>query len=233
MQKLGRVFISFDIDGTLIAFGGASKNHPLSVCQAFSELFFPIESPEVFLKHPIDGMTDYVIIKEILEKMEQDTSDETIEMVKEKIENIFIGYPMSIPDILPGVTKLLEELSQIPNVTIGIASGNFPRIGWKKMELTNLIEYFPSKICGMGLHSSRKNALLEAKEVAERIVGAEFSKCIHIGDTIADHKAAKDAGFIPVIVKTGRHKEFDINDGSLIIENFDMGLDTLIEYIQQ
>ena len=62
-------FISFDIDGTLLKFGGASRNHPLAFSKAFEELLTPIGLPEAFLGKPVDGKTDFWLVKELIRKV--------------------------------------------------------------------------------------------------------------------------------------------------------------------
>lgn len=226
-----KILVTFDIDGTLIAFGGSSRNHPESFSKAFSSHYGKIGYPEAFLGYKIDGKTDFQVTKEMLQKLEVDSSYESIKSMQEEIERNYFSYTNDPPNVLPGVEKLLNSLCNCENVVIGIASGNFPEIGWKKLEITNLLKYFPDKICGMGDFPTRIDALNDARERAEIMLKQKFDICFHVGDTLTDASSAHSAGFYPIVVNTGRHKYTEFDFDALVIDNFLIGFEKIMEKI--
>jgi phosphoglycolate phosphatase len=104
--------------------------------------------------------------------------------------------------VMPGVEAALEHL-QANGAELGVATGNLESIGWLKIELAGLREWFT-----FGGFSDRfivrSEMIAHAAELARAIVGADASVCV-VGDTPADISAAR-ANSLPVIaVATGRY----------------------------
>ena len=117
------------------------------------------------------------------------------------------------------------------NVTLGISSGNFEKIGWKKLEITNLLKYFPNKICGMGDFDTRVEALLDSKEHAIQATGGPFDCYIHVGDTYNDVESARKAGYFPIAVNSGRAKIEQDGAPLLIINDYEQGFNDIISLV--
>jgi phosphoglycolate phosphatase len=104
--------------------------------------------------------------------------------------------------VMPGVEETLRHL-QARGAALGVATGNLESIGWMKIELAGLREWFT-----FGGFSDRfivrAEMIAHAAEIARAIVGANASVCV-VGDTPFDISAAK-ANSLPVIaVATGRY----------------------------
>jgi phosphoglycolate phosphatase len=104
--------------------------------------------------------------------------------------------------VMPGVETTLEYL-QAQGAALGIATGNLESIGWLKIELAGLREWFT-----FGGFSDRFIVRAEmighAAALARAIVGVDASVCV-VGDTPFDISAAR-ANTLPVIaVATGRY----------------------------
>lgn len=104
--------------------------------------------------------------------------------------------------VMPGVESTLEYL-QAKGAVLGVATGNLESIGWLKIELAGLRDWFT-----FGGFSDRfivrSEMVAHAAQMARAIVGTDASVCV-VGDTPADISAAR-ANSLPVIaVATGRY----------------------------
>lgn len=227
-----QVFISWDIDGTLILGTNATKFHLEAFKLACEELFGPCDTPEPFLGRSIDGWMDKGIIKAMIEKIGAEATEENIAKAQARMEDIFIETCTEVPEVPNGVIDTLEYLVKQPNVTMGVASGNFPRIAWRKLELAGIAKYFPQKIGGLGVVIDRKDAVVMARKNAEAITGKTFDIVMHIGDTPADINAAIGAGAIAFGVRTGRVAYPEYPTPSHIFANLIEGHDQLLKLLE-
>jgi phosphoglycolate phosphatase len=104
--------------------------------------------------------------------------------------------------VMPGVEAALEHL-QARGAVLGVATGNLESIGWLKIELAGLREWF--RFGGFSdRFIVRSEMIAHAAALARAIAGADASVCV-VGDTPADISAAR-ANSLPVIaVATGRY----------------------------
>jgi phosphoglycolate phosphatase-like HAD superfamily hydrolase len=104
--------------------------------------------------------------------------------------------------VCPGVRRLLDRL-QRAGVPMGLVSGNFVRIGWKKVERAGLKHHFGiGAFAGMGKDRAAllKIAMREAREKGWLQKGTPVSL---VGDTPRDIQAARANGVLAVAVATG------------------------------
>ncbi|OHT07254.1 haloacid dehalogenase-like hydrolase family protein [Tritrichomonas foetus] len=226
-----QIFISWDIDGTLILGKDATKFHLEAFHLACEELFGKCDTPEVFLGHSIDGMMDSSILSEMITKLGHQPTEETLKKTQEKMEDIFIQNCTAIPEVPNGVVETLEQLVKYPNITMAIASGNYPRIAWRKLELCGIAKYFPDRLGGLGVIRERKDAVSLARKLAEEKKGHKFDIYMHIGDTPSDILAAQAAGSIPFGVRTGRVNYPEYPTPSYIHNNLIEGHDELFRLL--
>ena len=104
--------------------------------------------------------------------------------------------------VMPGVEETLRHL-QARGAALGVATGNLEAIGWLKVELAGLRDWFT--FGGFSdRFSIRSEMIAHAAAIARAIAGADASVCV-VGDTPADITAAQ-ANSLPVIaVATGRY----------------------------
>jgi phosphoglycolate phosphatase-like HAD superfamily hydrolase len=104
--------------------------------------------------------------------------------------------------VMPGVVAALAHL-RAKGAVLGVATGNLEVIGWQKIEIAGLREWFT--FGGFSdRFAERADMVGHAARLARAIVGANASVCI-VGDTPADIMAAQ-ANKLPVIaVATGRY----------------------------
>jgi phosphoglycolate phosphatase-like HAD superfamily hydrolase len=122
-------------------------------------------------------------------------------------------------------------MSKIPDLSLGICSGNLPRIGWKKLESAGLTSYFKDKIAGWGLYRSRADILRDAISQGEQHIHGEFDWVIHIGDTPEDVKAAIAVGALGVMVEVPARQYDDVPQPCSVLRNLDIDFDEIMNIV--
>jgi phosphoglycolate phosphatase-like HAD superfamily hydrolase len=195
--------VLFDIDGTLLASGGAGK---LALETAFTEDF------GIKLRHqvPYSGRTDRAIVRELFESHD-------LEETPASLEKLLAGYLQRLPDclhrmqgrVLPGILDLLLTLRQRDHVAVGLLTGNV-RAGAKvKLGHFGLYEHF--SFGGFGDdHFDRDDVAREALAAVRAHVSpqVEPERIWVIGDTPLDVRCARVIGARVLAVATGGH-DFD------------------------
>jgi phosphoglycolate phosphatase-like HAD superfamily hydrolase len=192
----------FDIDATLLKTGYAGLR---ALNRAFQQLYRIPEATEGIRP---EGKTDPLIIREMLDKNTPhlDPDREIPRMVE-----LYLDYlTEEVQDspgfhLMPGVRDLLEELSQIPAIALGLATGNLEKGAWIKLRRAGLESYF--SFGGFGSDSeNRTDLVLAAIRRAEEQLGrwVSLDSVYVIGDTPRDIVHAKEAGVRSVAVATGR-----------------------------
>jgi phosphoglycolate phosphatase-like HAD superfamily hydrolase len=223
-----RIFISWDVDGTLVLGQNGNAIHHRCFCGAVGELFAPVPCDvEEFLGHTVNGSMDAGIVFEILQKLGFEPTPANLARVQARTEALF-REAGAVPSVCTGIPETLEYLVGQPNVTIGLASGNFPGVAWAKLEAVGLLKYFPDRIGGLGTMIDRKDAVLAAIAAAEKVTGVTFDVKTHVGDTLADADAAIGAGAIPFLVRTGREPVTEAPEGVTIVDNLLVGKDDFL-----
>jgi len=195
--------ILFDIDGTLLATGGAGM---LAFERAFNELF---NLSAVWGDLRPDGKTDPVIIDEItLRVMKRKLTDDERQTLTRRYHEYFrmeINRATAFR-LMPGVENALARLAARGDVRLGVATGNFEEAAWLKLEKGGLRQYF--SFGGFGSDSSDRFELTRlALARGREAVGAPVPACdvSVIGDTPADILAGQRLGARTVAIATGRH----------------------------
>jgi phosphoglycolate phosphatase-like HAD superfamily hydrolase len=111
--------------------------------------------------------------------------------------------------VMPGVEATLAHL-KAKGAAVGVATGNIEAIGWHKIEIAELRDWF-----SFGGFSDRfavrADMIAHAARIARAIVGPDASVCV-VGDTPFDVSAAR-ANQLPVIaVATGRYSFDELMD---------------------
>jgi phosphoglycolate phosphatase-like HAD superfamily hydrolase len=197
----------FDIDGTLLASGGAGKAAlEAALAQDFAT---PIRA-----KVPYSGRTDRAIVRELLHV-------HGIEENAANLERLFAGYLRRLPEylqshngsVLPGIKQLLTLLAEREDVAVGLLTGNV-RAGAKvKLGHFGLFESFA--FGGFGDHHfDRDDVAREALVEVRRHIGhhIQSEQVWVIGDTPLDVRCARAIGARVAAVATGIHTLKDLAD---------------------
>ena len=203
-----RRLLLFDIDGTLVK-GGPAKG----AFEYAMESVFGTAGPIV--GHNFAGKTDAQIARELLQGagLEDREIEEGFgrlwDMYLAELEARLVGEPM---DILPGVISLLEHLQGLPDVALGLLTGNIKRGARLKLRSAGLTEFFSvggfGAVGGFGSDSEiRENLTAYAMGRAAEEFGTIFDPqaVVVIGDTPRDVACGRFGGTRTVAVATGRY----------------------------
>jgi phosphoglycolate phosphatase len=194
----------FDIDGTLIASGGAGK---AALEAALTEEF---GVPRIFDKLELSGRTDRAIMTDLFRLH---VLDDTPDNHRRLLDSYLRHLPAYLPAgrILPGIGELLAHLAERGDVAIGLLTGNV-RAGAKvKLGFFGLYDYFA--FGGYGDHHlDRDDVAREAlAEVRRQFNGSIRAEHIWvIGDTPLDIRCARSIGARAVAVATGWHSAAEL-----------------------
>jgi phosphoglycolate phosphatase len=190
----------FDIDGTLLASGGAGKAAiEASLCEEFEV--------ELCVQVRYSGRTDRAIIRDLLRH-------HGVAETPDNFQRLVNGYLRRLPErlrqlngrVLPGIAALLRELQDRSNVSVGLLTGNL-RAGAKvKLGHFDLHEHFV--FGGFGdEHFERDDVAREALRSVHQHVGPHClpERVWVIGDTPLDVQCARAIGARAVAVATGSH----------------------------
>jgi phosphoglycolate phosphatase len=188
----------FDIDGTLLhAQGGVHTD-------AFSW------SVEAVMGHPLSmdgvavhGSTDTAILRDafrlaaIGDEVWQPRLEEILDRMRARV--LEQRESMSVT-VMPGVLSMLAYLKSRGKL-LGVATGNLEQIGWLKIELAGLRDWF--SFGGFSdRHALRSDMIANALAGARKLAGNHVKVCV-VGDTPSDIAAAKANGLPTIAVATG------------------------------
>jgi phosphoglycolate phosphatase-like HAD superfamily hydrolase len=205
---MARVLL-FDVDGTLISAGGAGRR---SIERALGRHLEPDHGPRpTWLDGMrLDGMTDRLIVRRVLEALGLAFDDATcarvlasyVRCLAEEIRGP--GYR-----VLPGVEAVLPALAAA-GATVGLCTGNLREGARIKLGRGGLDRFF-------GFGDQDPGGFAEDGEAREDIVAAalrrtvarlgrrpERGEVLVVGDTPRDVEAARSAGVPCLAVATGR-----------------------------
>jgi phosphoglycolate phosphatase-like HAD superfamily hydrolase len=205
----------FDVDGTLISAGGAGRR---AVERALAHHFGSRVAPRpVGLRGMrLDGMTDRLIVRLVMEALELPFDDSTCDRVLESYVD-FLASEIHGPGyaVLPGVEELLAGL-EARGAVLGLCTGNVARGARIKLARGGLDRYF-------GFGEGDVNGFAHDGEERERIVAAALRRAsarmgrpllpgeaLVIGDTPRDVAAARAVGVPVLAVATGRFTEAEL-----------------------
>ncbi len=195
------ITVLFDIDGTILNCNNAGR---ASLIQATKEVFGTIGRME---KPDFQGKTDPVILLESLEIMGFSHSDieEKSDLLKERY---FVHLAENIHKyeviLFPGIVDILEALSSMDDVILGLLTGNFHESARIKLDSHDLNRFF--EFGAFGDDAPVRNLLPDVarKRIADLYgIEIDFSRTFIIGDTVYDVRCAKYAGAVSVAVGTG------------------------------
>jgi len=194
------LLVLFDIDGTLMRRPG--PHHRRALERAVLEVTGLYATTDHI---PLHGMLDPDILACMMRNAgaSQALIRRSLRRIGERAQDIYLeGGPSLVRKVCPGVRRLLRAL-QRAGVSLGIVTGNFPRIGWAKLERAGLKSYFPfGAFAGMG--RTRGQLVRIALREARRRGFAPRQACAWlVGDSGSDVQAARENRIGSVAVCTG------------------------------
>ncbi len=189
----------FDIDGTLITCGGAGRD---AMERAYAERLGAGPAP----RFRFAGGTDLAIARRFLEEAGAEPTDEAV-------DGFLAAYLRHLPDALAasrafrvfdGVTALLDRLAALPDIAIGLGTGNLEAGAYAKLRRGGLDARFAFGGFGSD-HVERARLLARGAERGAAQLGRLLDACevVVLGDTERDVAAAHAIGARCVGVATG------------------------------
>ncbi len=182
--------VLFDIDGTLLISNKSGTQAHIKTCQ---ELF-----GKTITQFAQAGLTDQLVVKEIVQKNK--LGAEVDGGFLARYFGLYTKYikevlAVSKPFLLPGVAKLLEELSKNPDVVLGLLTGNVKDVAKLKLDKLDMWNYF--NVGAFGDDNPDRNKLGPiAMKRAEEYLKQRFTPedVVILGDTNYDVDCARAIG---------------------------------------
>jgi phosphoglycolate phosphatase-like HAD superfamily hydrolase len=196
-----RALILFDIDGTLLR--GAGGHHK----QALIDGIRQVTGLETHLNGvATSGMLDRDLISAMLGAAghSDEQTQDALHEIAAACQSAYLANcaPDLSSAVCPGVRELLDELRK-RGAVVGLVTGNLSAIGWKKMELAGLREYFS---VGAFAEDGTTRALLAGiawqRAINQGLIDSDAPVGL-IGDHMNDVEAAKANGFTAIAVASG------------------------------
>jgi phosphoglycolate phosphatase-like HAD superfamily hydrolase len=195
----------FDIDGTLIASGGAGK---AALEAALAEVF---GIGRIIDKLQLSGRTDRAIVGDLFRMHGLADTDEA----RRRLLEAYLSHlPRCLAEgdgrVLPGVAELLAELRGRGDVLVGLLTGNV-RAGAKvKLGHFGLDEHFACGGFGDGWLDRDDVAREALAEVRRLVRDVRPERVWVIGDTPLDVRCARAVGARALAVCTGWHSRAEL-----------------------
>lgn len=201
MHLSDRLFL-FDIDGTLVATGGAGQR---AMNRAFDDVF---GIPEAFAGLDLAGRTDTSIVADAFVRHGIEAGADEVARFRARYLVCLqeeVPRPGAGQRVLPGITPLLDALELQPRSFLGLLTGNYADAAEVKLAHFDLWRYFR---CGaFGDDHGDRNRLVPVALDRARARGlpphVETAHVVVIGDTPRDVACAQAHGARCLAVATG------------------------------
>jgi len=191
----------FDIDGTLIATGGAGR------AALETTLVTDFDVLQSGKRTDMSGRTDRAIFRDMF-------VTHGLEDSPRNWERFLAGYLRRLPEnlktspgrVLPGVAELLRRLQQWPNTALGLLTGNVQGAARLKLDHFGLSAHIAFGAYG-DERTDRDDIAKDALAAARGHLGGDVAAGTTwvIGDTPLDVRCAKSIGAKSLAVATGMH----------------------------
>ena len=208
-----KYLLLFDIDGTILLM---KKRISRLVFSQMLKLMFGKDVPVSAMPN-FAGMTDLQILRKIAENTNIDFIDinNSLEDIWLSLADVFAPYctPQYI-DLMPGIIELIERISLMPEIQLGLLTGNFKKHAYLKLKSYNIDHFFPVGAFGCD-HENRNILPPLAINRANEYAGQEIyniSNTLIIGDTPRDIECAKINNIPVLAVATGPFSKIDLSN---------------------
>jgi phosphoglycolate phosphatase-like HAD superfamily hydrolase len=195
----------FDVDGTLLSARGAGRRAMGRALEAVYGVTGPIDS------YDFRGKTDPQIVFDLL-----GAAGVSAARVRDRLTPFYDRYAEDLRgeirrsgglEVLPGVSELVERLSDSPQAVLGLLTGNIEVGAQIKLEPTGLLPRFRVGAYGSDDVDRAKLPAVAARR-AETLLGEAIGpdRVVVIGDTPLDIACARAYGARAVSVATGWHR---------------------------
>jgi phosphoglycolate phosphatase-like HAD superfamily hydrolase len=202
---MNKKLLLFDIDGTLLASGGAGIR-ALEV--AATEQFGDGNLRGI----EIAGRTDSLIARQVLARHGLEATPERIASFLDcYVSHLARLLPQVDGQLLPGVVELLEALKVREDMVLALLTGNLARGAELKLSQYGVWHYFAFGAYADDHHDRNELGPVARKRALEQH-GIDFppERIFVLGDTPHDIACAKAIGAQAVAIATGKHSRADL-----------------------
>jgi len=203
---------------------------------AFRELF-GIENG--FAEVPYAGRTDLAIFRDAMTHgglLDNRFQDHLVRFQEAYYRFLAETLPQSRGHLMPGIPEVLRTLEAMPEVFLGLATGNFRRAAFMKLRHYLLADFFTEGGFGDDTEERAGLVALAVQRVAAAagVAPGEYQAYM-IGDTPLDVVAAKEAGVKSIGVATGSYsvRELQKAGADLVLTDLVTGSTDLIGLLTQ
>lgn len=190
----------FDIDGTLLASGGAGIR---ALDAAADECFNCNDLGGI----EIAGRTDSSIARQLLARHGREATPKAIaQFFDSYLANLARFLPEVEGKLLPGILPLLDTLKARPDCVLALLTGNLVRGAQLKLTHYGVWHYFEFGAYADDHHDRNELGPIARARARDRH-GIEFApeQILVLGDTPHDIACARAIGAVAVAIATGRH----------------------------
>lgn len=196
-----QALVLLDIDGTLLR--GAGPHHKNALIEGIRR----VTGVSTHLEGvQTAGMLDRDLIIHMLrvEGYSERRARRTLRQITAECQDAYVAnctFDLS-PFLCAGVRDFVTEVKRRGGV-LGLVTGNLSRIGWRKVELAGLHDYFSVGAFAEDGTTRARLALIAVQRAKRQGLITKDSRVTLIGDHANDVQAAKTNGYRSVAVATG------------------------------
>lgn len=199
----------FDIDGTLMDTGGAGLAALLDAAE------FCLNVPRNQLPAlDLAGATDGAVVRSLFEAAGHELSSANIDAYHEAYLGRLaegLNLPGFSGRLLPGVETLLQALTELPGVHLGLLTGNIRKGAMLKLQRFAIDSFFLDGAFGDDAEDRNKLGPVAVQRLSAMIQRpVDVGETIIIGDTPKDIACANALGARCIAVATGRFAEEEL-----------------------
>lgn len=205
VARLNRKLFLFDIDGTLLASGGAG----IRALEAATQELFQTTNLEGI---EIAGRTDSAIARQLYARIGHEPAPEDLTRYYDRyLTHLAHFLPITEGTLLPGIIELLNTLRARPDCVLALLTGNLERGARLKLSHYGVWDYFEFGAYADD-HHDRNQLGPVAQSRAKAKHGIEFAPrdIFVLGDTPHDITCARAIGAQAVAIATGRHTRAEL-----------------------
>ena len=201
------LLLLFDIDGTLVRRTGPYHRDAL-VAAVRNVLGIDSTTEGV----PVHGMLDRAILRQMIANAggNAEAAERAMPALVEEDSRVYVESCPPLPGkTCPGVVELLDRLHghQVP---LALVTGNFSRIGWRKLEQTGIRQYFRWGAFAEMAETRGELAAMAIAQVRTAGYAVPQHRIALIGDAPSDIQAARENGIRSISVATGISSREDL-----------------------